>query len=399
MSLLPAPRADTLLYKQSPPPLTPQSVMPKAAPFSPLRLISPIQLLFCLALFFLPWIEMTCTMPPSAAKSMPKEEIEKTKKDLGIDPTKPVSMVSQSGLQIATGGSSPGSDMKKIEAKMKESFKGAAIESDKSSSKDDDVKGAPLLFLYPVLLICGIGVAFIPMPTMIRRFVLAGCCAAALGVVGLQALLGFPMENEIKKKNDEMKALGGGGGGLMFGPPDAGGKAKGKDAKSDGKEADVVRVSWKFSLYLTFLLLLGAAGTAFLDGAGGGGARYGRKYGRRDDYDEDDYDDEEDDRPRRRSRRDDYDDDDEDDRPRKKKPAEPLSLDDDEPPPPPPPKKSRREEVDDRPRKKRDDAPPAPAGGNPFDFSDPPPKKKPRRRDEDEDDDYDEDDRPRKKYR
>ncbi len=173
---------------------------------------------------------MTC-VPPAEAKKMPKEEIDATKKELGIDPTKPVSMVSQSGLQIATGDSSPGSDMKKIEAKAKESPKkmGGAVETEKTKDKDD-LKGAPLLFLFPVALLAGIGVAFLPIPSLIRRLTLAGCCAAALGVVLLQALIGFPMENEIKKKTEEMKAMGGGG--LMFG---GGGGMPGDKAKSDTK--------------------------------------------------------------------------------------------------------------------------------------------------------------------
>ncbi|MBN9122708.1 MAG: hypothetical protein J0I06_26780 [Planctomycetes bacterium] len=354
--------------------------MPKAPPFNPLRLVSPAQLVFCFVLFFLPWIEMTCTMPPSAVKTVPKEEIDKVKKELGFDPTKPVSMISQSGLQIATGGSSLGSDMKKIESKMKESGLGDPDKSKEKPKKDDDIKGAPLLFVYPLALLAGTVAAFLPVPGMIRRIVVAACCAAALGVVGLQALIGFPMENEIKKKSEEMKGVSGGG---LFGPMGGappGDKTGGKkDAKSEKME-DVVRVSWQFSLYLTFLFLLGAAGTAFLDGLGGDGgkSRYGRK-NRRDDYDEDDYDDEDDDRPRKKSRRDDYED--EDDRPRKKKPAEP-EFEMPAPAPAPPPTPATHA---------------APGGPNPFDFSEEPaPKKKPRRRDDEDDED---DDRPRKKRR
>ena len=89
--------------------------------------------------------------------------------------------------------------------------------------------------------------------------------------MGLQAIIGFPMENEIKKKNDEMKNMDGmGKGGGVRGDAEGGGEK----AKSESKPSeDMVRVSWKFPLYLTVLLLLGAAGTAFLDGLGGGGAQ------------------------------------------------------------------------------------------------------------------------------
>ena len=37
--------------------LATESAMPKAAPFSPLRLFSPVMLVFCFVLFFLPWID------------------------------------------------------------------------------------------------------------------------------------------------------------------------------------------------------------------------------------------------------------------------------------------------------------------------------------------------------
>ena len=130
--------------------------MPKAASsFSPLRLFSPVQLVFCFILFFLPWIEMTCTIPPSQVKNIPKDEVEKTRKEFGIDPTKPVSMVSQTGLQIATGGSSPrvrheadrGKD-RGTEQEDGQGVRGAQedkIEKPKGIQKDkDDTKGAPL---------------------------------------------------------------------------------------------------------------------------------------------------------------------------------------------------------------------------------------------------------------
>lgn len=321
-------------------------------------------------------------MPASEVKNMPKEEIEMAKKELGFDPTKPVGMYSQSGLQIATGNVSLGSDFKKVAEKSKKEMGGAGGGFDldpNTSGKKKEGGTAPLLFLYPVALLGGIILGFIPWAGMPRKIIAAGCCAAAFGVVGLQAAIGFPLENDLKKQADQMKGFGGMG---KFGGGGGGAKT---DTKSSSKDNEMFKVAWKFPLYLTFLLLLTAGGTAFL-GPNGPGGKYKPKRKAYDlDDEDDDEDDEDDDRPRKKKRRDD--DDDDDDRPRKKK-AVVEEDDEDAPPPkkkaaPPPPP-----------------PPPAPAakGGsdNPFDFDDDPPPKKKKRRDDDDDDD---DDRPRKKRR
>ena len=393
--------------------------MQKAPPFNPLRLVAPAQLAFCFILFFLPWVELL-SLPSKSDQKLSKEEAEKVRKALGVDVTKPYTIISQSGLQVTINGASYSSDFKRLLDKLKQAGLGEfdldAVEKERKA----EMNGVPILFVYPLFLIGGIVVAFVVKPVLPRRLAQVGCCAGALFVVAIPAAVGFPVEG-MKKGGEQFKGAPSGGG------PGGGAGAKEKDkdkAKSENKEqTGDVRVSWQFPLYLTFLLLLGAAGTAFLDGntGGGGKSRYGRKYGR---HDEDDYDDEEDDRPRKRSRRDDYDDD-EEDRPRKKKEA-PLSLDDEDEPPPPPKKKRRDEDEDDRPRKKsrRDDyeeedrprkkklaepefqmpaplpppppPPAAPAGPNPFDFdAQEAPRKKPRQRDDE--DDYE--DRPRKKRR
>lgn len=72
--------------------------MPKNVPsFAPAQIISPILAALALILFFFGWIHLQA-IPPESAKKMSKEEIEKTKEMFGIDPTKPFSAVSQSGL-------------------------------------------------------------------------------------------------------------------------------------------------------------------------------------------------------------------------------------------------------------------------------------------------------------
>lgn len=364
--------------------------------FSPLQLLSPVQLVFCFVLFFLPWIELSCTLPAEATKGGQKAEMEAMKKETGVDPTKPISMYTQSGLQIATGDVSVASDFEKISAQMKKGVGGGAgLEPDPKAKKKDG-ETAPLLFLFPVALLAGIGVGCAPFQHLLRRLALAVVCLGALGVVGLQAAIGFPLEKEIAKQKEQLKGFGGVGGGFGPAPDPKGGKVK---AAAPAAEPEIFRVTWKIPLYLTFLLLLGATATAFVDGGLlAGSKKPKRRYGSRDDDEED-----EDDRPRKKKRAvaEDLSDEDEDDRPRKKKKR--VEEDDEDEPPvkkakkPAPVEDLPEDEPVPPPRKKAAAPPPPPpaASGNPFDFGsdDEPPRKK--RRDEDDEDD----DRPRKKKR
>jgi hypothetical protein len=295
--------------------------------FSPLQLFSPVQLVFCLILFFLPWIELSCQFPPELVKDAPKEELEQMKKEFGVDPTRPIGLVTQSGLQIASGDASVSSDFEKLSEKKGGAVKNARPFDPKREKKDGET--APLLYLFPVAVVAGIVLGFVPWPGVARKAVLAGCCLLALGVVGIQAAIGFPLDKEIAKQKDQLKGFGGGGG-IGFGAP-------GAKAAPGGKDADIFRVRWKLPLYLTLLLLLGAAGTAFL----GPNAPTGRKPKRRPvrDYDDDDEDEE-----------------DEEDRPRRKKPSMAFEVVDEEDEDDRPRKKRRRDEDDeddDRPRKRR----------------------------------------------
>ncbi len=360
--------------------------MPRSAPFSPFQLISPIQLFICLILFFLPWVEVQCVPDLDQVKGLPKAQVEKAKTEYGIDPSKPFSIARQSGLQIATGDVAPGSDMKRIQSKMKEQLtkSGMAVNetssSSKSNKKDGETKAAPLLFLFPLLVVAGMGIAFIPLPALIRRLLVAGCCMGALGTVGLQAAIGFPIEDDLRNMKTSMPGIG----------PGMRPRVGGNDAKDKSDKA--MRLSMQIPFYLTIILLLGAGATAFLDAmtGGSGSQKYGSRRRRpRHDYDDEDDEDyrprarrrrvaDDDDRPRKKRRNED----DEDDDPPRKKPAAPapaFEVVEDLPPLPLPP----------------NSAPAARASDNAFDFDDEPkPKKKQRSRDDDDDDD-----RPRKKRR
>jgi hypothetical protein len=324
--------------------------MAKALSFSPLQLFTPIQLIFCLILFFLPWIDVQCVVPKDVLKDAPKEKLEEMKKEIGWDPNTPFSFATQSGLQIANGDASPGADMQRVMDKLNKELGGKGnkekfdFDTDPATGKKTERKTAPLLFFYPVALVAGIVIGFIPWAGWARRIVLASVVGGAFLVVGVQAVMGFPIEVEMKKKFQEASGSGMGGfgpfGGLG-GNKTPGGKAA---PKSEPKLEDVFRVAWKFPLYVTFLLLLTAGGTSFLDAGGGGKkSRYGKRKRGRDDYDdeEDEEDDDEDYRPAKKKRRD-ADDEDDDDRPARKKKRRDDDEDEDE-----------DEDEDDRPRKKK----------------------------------------------
>src|SRR5262249_6179470 len=132
--------------------------------------------------------------------------------ETGVDLTKPLSMIYQSGAQIAIGDASVSSDFKKLankeKAKEKDKDKDKKpaqggefnfnFDADSSVKKNKEEGGtAPLLFVYPVALIAGIVLGFVLGPGLPRRFILLGCCLGAFGIVGLQAAIGFPMEREL----------------------------------------------------------------------------------------------------------------------------------------------------------------------------------------------------------
>ncbi|AWM38597.1 hypothetical protein GobsT_32250 [Gemmata obscuriglobus] len=307
--------------------------------FSPLQLLSPVQLIFCLILFFLPWIELSCTLPPDVAKNAPPGELEKLKKDTGIDPSRPIRMYTQSGLQIATGDVSVSPDFEKgVERVRGGAGAGPGPKFGPDPSNKADGQTAPLLFLFPVALLAGIVIGFVPWPHLARRLVLVVCCLGAMGIVGAHAAIGFPLEKEIAKQKEKMK-----GGGAFGAAPGA------KAAPGTAGEPEVFRVRWQIPLYLTLILLLGAAGTAFLDAGLTAKKKPKRRYRADEEYEDDE---EEEERPRKRRPK--AVDEDEDERPARKPKFEVVDEDEDEPPRKrPKPRRRDEDEDDDRPRRSR----------------------------------------------
>lgn len=242
-----------------------------------LKLLSPIQLCFCLLLFFLPWIEIQCT-PKPGAKPDPMT---------GGMPTGPQPLVAQSGLQIATGGYTFSNPMLADRGKGRPTADGKADEGGPGA--------APLLLLFPVAVLLGIVFGFLPMGGVSRKLAVFSCCAVAFGSIGVQAAIGFPLKKSFDE--DQAKAPQGGGGGEMMMADDS----------------MTIELVWKIPLYATLVFLIGATGTSFLGGAGKPAREPRRRYADEDESDDDD-------RPRRRRPAGDADDDD-DDRPRRRRGA------------------------------------------------------------------------------
>ncbi|VTT98403.1 unnamed protein product [Gemmataceae bacterium] len=295
---------------------------------SPLRFATPGQLVMCLLLFFLPWIEIQCPVP-----DLNKIQVEPGKKaappDLKSMPYVP--LITQSGFEAATGSYTFADPM--IRQQMEQS-KAAAANLEKSLDKNakgakpaasdkDEPGAAPLLWLYLVAVLGGIAVGFALQTGKVRQMVLIGCCALALLSAGGQAAIGFPITQKIREQPTGMP--GGGAGG-------AGGAPK-------MNPDEVMKTVYKVPFFLALLFCVGGIVTAAL--TPNGPSKPKRPVG--------DVDDDEDDRPRKR-RRDDDDEDDDEPRQRRKRRDE-DDEDDDRP------RKNRSEDAADEPKPRREEKP------------------------------------------
>ena len=194
-----------------------------------LKILSPIQLCFCLLLFLLPWVEVQCMPKPLPPGARPDPMMAGMKDE-------PVTVASQSGLQIATGG------LSKMEMRDGGMGPGRGAQQDMVNIPTPD--GAPLLFLFPLAVVLGIVFGFLPRGGLSRKLAVFSCCMAAIGAIGVQAAMGFPIQESTEtwvKSGASADMLG---------------------------EENTIRVAWSFFLYTALLFLVGATSTAFLGGGG-----------------------------------------------------------------------------------------------------------------------------------
>src|SRR5262245_8634180 len=109
---------------------------------NPLRWITPGQLVICIVLFFLPWIDIQCPVPDfnnlkiGGAPPDPKAAL----KNASYTP-----LLSQTGLQAATGKYTIEEPL--LRQQIEES-KRAARNMGVQAQKEDEIKAAPLLWGY-----------------------------------------------------------------------------------------------------------------------------------------------------------------------------------------------------------------------------------------------------------
>jgi hypothetical protein len=157
------------------------------------------------------------------------------------------------------------------------------------------VKKAPVLFLFPVAALAGVVLGLVLPAGRTRKFLLVLCCGLALASAGTQAVIGFPITEEVKKD------------------PEVGGGGKGQNADLGGLSPDdIIKTVYKAPFYLALLFAIGGLVTTLIEPTAAPKPR-------RTAYEEDDEPDDDRDRRRDRDDRDDRDDDSDGDRPRREK--------------------------------------------------------------------------------
>ena len=199
---------------------------------SPLRWITPSQLVICLILFFLPWIEIQCPMPKDFKNPNPNANMKFDPKDVDWTP-----FIRQSGWQAATGNYSL------VDPTLQKMMDQQADKKEKEKEKDKPDM-APLLLIFLFVVIVGILVGFIFSPSPLKKGVLAGCCLLALATAGAQAAAGFPITKQIKEQSN---------------------RDAGKMGNLQLGTGEMLKSSLQISLYLTLLFTVGALVTTVLE--------------------------------------------------------------------------------------------------------------------------------------
>jgi hypothetical protein len=153
------------------------------------RFGSPSCLLVALILFPLPWVEIQCTArkkvaPTTAflARSGVQDEMAER---LVPWEQETETMFTESGLQAALGAFTPHPKMNDREG---------------IQQLAELVPPAPLMMLFPILLVVGIVSAVLPDEARDRRRkVILACILTALVLMVVQSLLGFPLEKALPR--------------------------------------------------------------------------------------------------------------------------------------------------------------------------------------------------------
>jgi hypothetical protein len=139
----------------------PQLALPSRSWWKP---VSPSFLAAAVLLFFLPWVNIRCS---------------------GGGPMGGTMLASQSGFQAVYGGYTLSTEMDNTEVKHAR------------QRAEGPQRSAPLLALYPLLLIGGIVCGLAIRPDGRRRWLVGGLAGAALVVLLIQVAVGLPLAQEL----------------------------------------------------------------------------------------------------------------------------------------------------------------------------------------------------------
>jgi hypothetical protein len=171
------------------------------------RWCSPSMLAFGLLLLPLPFLDVQCSGP-------------------GVS----VSILNQSGVQIMTGRYSidPSLDNfnRRVQAQVGLPVNPAQAPFGAGGKDDLQVKSAPLMIVIPFLMLGGIALGLAVRPTVLRVALVGGLVVAAVVLLFVQMAMGFPlqkavneaMEREMRRADDQRKALIAQGGAPFGGP-------------------------------------------------------------------------------------------------------------------------------------------------------------------------------------
>jgi hypothetical protein len=223
---------------------------------SALRFATPAQLLMCLVLFFLPWVEIQCPAIDLGDLQFKMPANGDVEKQPAKKPEKYTAFLTQTGLQAATG------KYTFADSSVQQMMDQAKKMAPPGAKKEDEIKAAPLLFLVPIAALAGMVVGLAMPASGAKKGILIVCCALVIATAGGQAAMGFPVEKDIKKQQEE----------------------KGKQGAPPGLEGDAFKTVYKVPFFLTLVFALGGLVTAAIEPATS--AKKRRRYRSRDEEDD-----------------------------------------------------------------------------------------------------------------
>jgi hypothetical protein len=145
-----------------------------------MRLLASGSFLFAVGVFFLPWLDLRCEMG-----------------------SQKMSLITQSGYEVAAGKYSEGEDLKKLQ----EQFGGGKQNDNNKKAGPNGEQGpkeAPVLYGFAGAAALGVLLCLVVQGKAWRAAAVV-CALGALGVLGYQTATGFPMQDNVRQMEEQQK--------------------------------------------------------------------------------------------------------------------------------------------------------------------------------------------------